>query len=281
MIVVPGPSSQSLSCRVGREGNFEVVDMEYSRFPDGESYLRVCEEVENKDVAIVQSTRFDHEFVSLLQLIDACESAHRIIVVIPYMGYARQDRQFKAGEPISSRAIARSIEADEVVLINVHSELVMDYFVCDVTNLDASRLLGEYFSRMDLSDPLFVAPDEGAISLAEEAATILHTDYSYFRKKRISPEEVITSGDMDVKGRDVVLIDDIISTGGTMVEAIQKLRGGGARSVYVSCIHPVFVRNAILRLYRAGAEEIVFTDTIENSQYKVSVAPIIARHLRL
>ena len=280
MIVVSGPSSQLLSWKVGKEGGFEVVDMEYSRFPDGESYLRICEDVDGEDVAIIQSTRFDQDFIPLLQLIDACEKAHRIVVIMPYMGYARQDKQFKPGEPISSRAVARSIEADEVVLINVHSELVMNYFMCDVTNLDASKLLGEYFAKMNLSDPLFVAPDEGAISLAEEAAKIVNAEYSYFKKKRITPENVITSGEMNAMGRDVVLIDDIISTGGTMVEAISRLKEVGARNVYVSCVHPVFVKNAMLRLYRAGAEEIVFTDTIESFQSKVSVAPIIARHLK-
>ncbi|HIH70368.1 ribose-phosphate diphosphokinase [Methermicoccus shengliensis] len=281
MRVVAGPSSQMLAAKVARAGGFSMVPAEYERFPDGEGYLRVCEDVAGDDVAIVQTIGCDCDLVSLLQLIDACEDAARLVAVIPYMGYARQDRRFKQGEPISARAVARCIGADHVVLVNVHNERVLDYFVCDVCCLDAAPVLAGHIVQMGLDDPLFVAPDDGAIEIARAAAQAVGAQHDHLEKKRLSPEHVeMAPKHLDVEGRHVVLIDDIISTGGTMTTAIGMLTEQGASRVYVACVHPVFVKNAIVRLFAAGAGDIVFTDTIEGRGGVVSVAPLIARHLR-
>lgn len=281
MKVVAGPSSQMLAAKVARAGGFSMVPTEYERFPDGEGYLRVCESVAGDDVAIVQTIGCDGDLVSLLQLIDACEDAARLVAVVPYMGYARQDRRFRDGEPISARAVARCIGADEVVLVNVHNERVLDYFVCDVCSLDAAPSLAGHVVQMGLDDLLFVAPDDGAIEIARAAAQAVGAQHDHLEKRRLSPEHVeMAPKRMDVEGRHVVLIDDIISTGGTMATAIGMLTEQGAARVDVACVHPVFVKNAIVRLFSAGAGDIVFTDTIEGRGGVVSVAPLIAQCLR-
>jgi len=282
MKLVAGPSSQLLAARVARTGGFSLVPMEYERFPDGEGYVRLCEDITGKDVAVVQTVRCDHDLVSLLQLIDACEEASKLVVVVPYMGYARQDRRFKQGEPISSRAVARCIHSDVVVLINVHNEKVLDYFNCDVRSLDAAPVLAAHIAQMHLEDVVFIAPDEGALELAKVAAGAIGASYDHLEKKRLSPDSVVIAPkSVDVEGRQVVLIDDIVSTGGTMAEAIEMLLGQGASGVHVACVHPVFVKNAVVRLFTAGVETLVFTDTIEAHGGGASVAPLIARELRM
>ncbi|MHC1566401.1 MAG: ribose-phosphate diphosphokinase [Candidatus Syntropharchaeia archaeon] len=274
MKIVSGPASQNLAARVAKEMNCELVPCEFKCFPDGEVYTRV-EGVEG-EVTIIQSMGSDTDIVYLLQLIDACEDADRINVVIPYFRYARQDKRFKRGEPISAKTIARMIAGDRIYVINLHSRKVLDYFNAKVVELDAVPLLGRYISEK-IDDPLLIAPDEGAAHLVEE----LEFDYEILSKTRISSEEVsIERKEIDVKGRNVVMVDDIVSTGGTMEKAAQMLREGGVKSIYVACIHGLFVGNAILRLFRAGIEEIFATDTIESSLSVVSVAPIITRGVK-
>lgn len=282
MKLVAGPSSQLLTARMARAGGMHLVPMEYAVFPDGESYVRLGEDVAGEDVAVVQTVRSDHDLVSLLQLIDACEEASRLVVVMPYMGYARQDRRFRSGEPISSRAVAGCIHSDAVVLVNVHNERVLDYFKCDVHCLDAAPLLSSHIAAEGIEGAVFIAPDDGAIELARAAAEAVGASYDYLEKTRLSPEEVeIAPKSVDVEGRQVVLIDDIVSTGGTMAVATEMLLREGASGVRVACVHPVFVKNAVIRLFTAGIEELVFTDTIDAHGAGVSVAPLLAHEVRL
>jgi len=278
--IIGGPASQLLASRVARELDIKPALCEFNRFPDGEVYTRILDEPVG-EVTIIQSTATDSDLISLLQLIDACEDASVINVVIPYMGYARQDKKFKSGEPISARVVARTINADRVFTINIHEMSVLGHFTPPATSIDASHLLGHYIASLDLTDPLIVAPDSGALYLAERTASDLGMDFDYLDKKRLTGDTVtIKTKNMDVSGRDVVLIDDMIATGGTMAESIKLLKGQGARDVYLACVHPVLTQNAVLRLFNAGVRDIIATDTIEKAQSCVSVAPLIANALR-
>jgi len=278
--IIGGPASQLLASRVARELDIKPALCEFNRFPDGEVYTRILDEPVG-EVTIIQSTATDSDLISLLQLIDACEDASVINVVIPYMGYARQDKKFKSGEPISARVVARTINADRVFTINIHEMSVLGHFNPPATSIDASHLLGHYIASLDLADPLVVAPDSGALYLAERTASDLGMDFDYLDKTRLTGDTVtIKTKNMDVSGRDVVLIDDMIATGGTMAESIKLLKGQGARDVYLACVHPVLTQNAVLRLFNAGVRDIIATDTIEKAQSCVSVAPLIANALR-
>jgi ribose-phosphate pyrophosphokinase len=142
-------------------------------------------------------------------------------------------------------------------------------------------LLGKYIGSIGLDNPVIIAPDEGAAHLARRAASELGIDHDYLEKTRLSGEKVVLKAKkLDVKARDVVIVDDMISTGGTMAETISLLREQGARNVYAACIHPVLSSNAVLKLYDAGTKDIIATDTIEKVVSKVTAAPIIAEAIR-
>lgn len=280
MNIVGGPASQLLAGRVSEALESNLVVSEFKRFPDGELYTRILDEIEG-EVTIIQSTVNDSDFISLLQLIDACSEASQINVVIPYMGYARQDKQFKKGEPLSARALAKAVKADNVFTINIHAESILDYFDAKAVNLDATPMIGEYIRNMKFKDPLIIAPDDGAITLARNASCDLGIEYDFLEKTRLSGETVrIQPKNIKVEGRDVIIIDDIISTGGTMAETIALLKNQGAHEVFAACVHPVLSNNAILKLFKAGVKGIIGTDTIDKGVSAVSVAPVIASAIR-
>lgn len=277
MNIIGGTASQLLAGRVAELMKSALLLSEFKRFPDGEQYTRILDDVAGEEVTIIQSTVNDSDFISLLQLIDACGDAAKLDVVIPYMGYARQDKQFKKGEPISARAMARAIKADNVFTVNIHNESILDYFNAKAKNLDATPMIGRYIKNMKFKDSLIIAPDDGAIALARNASKDLGIDYDFLEKTRHSGESVtIQPKNIAVKGRDVIIIDDIISTGGTMAETISLLKQRGAHEVFAACVHPVFSNNAIAKLFRAGVKGIIATDTIDKGVSVVSVAPVIA-----
>jgi len=278
--IIGGPSSQFLASRVASALGCELAVCEFKTFPDNEMYIRIIDEI-GPEAVIVQSTATDSDYVALLQLIDACSTADRIHVVIPYMGYARQDKIFKRGEALSARAMARPIEADNVITVNIHETSVLDHFQCDTVNVNAAPLMGQYIRDMDhFRNPVILAPDEGAKGLVASAAEKLGIDYDYLEKKRLSGDTVqVAPKNLDVKDRDVVILDDIVSTGGTMAEAVRMLREQGAADVYIACIHPVLAGSAILKLFSSGVVDVIATDTIEKAVSRVSVAPLLAKTL--
>ncbi len=280
MNIIGGPASQLLAGRVSEILKSNLLISEFKKFPDGELYTRILDDI-GKDVTIIQSTVSDSDLITLLQLIDACSDASNINVVIPYMGYARQDKRFKKGEPISARALARTIKADRVFTINIHDRSILDYFDAKTVDLDATIMIGKYIKNLKLKDPLVIAPDDGAISIARSASEDLGIDYDYLEKTRISGDTVsIHPKKINVNGRDVIIIDDIISTGGTVAETISLLRNQGAHEVYAACVHPVLSNNAVLKLFKAGVKGIISTDTIDKGVSTVSVASVIASAIK-
>jgi ribose-phosphate pyrophosphokinase len=216
----------------------------------------------------------------LLQLQDAArQQADEVVTVLPYMGYARQDEPFEEGQPVSARAMAKAISTgtDRVLTVNPHEDAVCDFFEVPCEVVDAADRLAEPLP--DLSEPLFLSPDAGAIDLAETVRDAYGTgETDYFEKHRVSDTEVeIQPSDADTTGRDVVLIDDIIATGSTMSSAIAQL--DDTARVFVTCIHPMLAANARTKLANAGVDAIYGTDTIERGVSAVSAAPAIAEQL--
>ena len=284
MKIIGGPSSQTLACRVAAQLNIVPTVTHFERFPDNEQYLKITEDISGQDVVVIQSTATDSDLVALLQLLDACESAKSVKAVIPYMGYARQDKLFKPGEALSARAMARTVTADNleaIYTINLHAKSVLEHFKHPAYDLDASPLIAEYIVSLGLKEPLLVAPDKGVRAMVENMAKGLSLDQASFDKIRMDGATVeMKGGDLDITGRDVIIVDDMIATGGTMAEAVKILGQNGARDVYTACIHPVLSRNAVLRLANAGVKDIMATDTIEKVQSRISTAPIIASALK-
>jgi ribose-phosphate pyrophosphokinase len=276
--IIAGSSSPMLAKNLAKELGIEIADVSIKRFPDGECYVKLNEEIEY--AIIVQNTYPDENIVELFLLQDAARRvADRIDVIIPYYGYGRQDKIFEEGEAISAEKMAKLIQqdADKVILINPHKEHIINFFDIEAKACDAVPAVAEYFKgRVDA----VIAPDKGALYMAKKAAEIIGCAYNYFEKTRISSNEVkMEIKDMEVEGKNLLILDDIISTGGTMRKAIEMLREQKATNIYAACIHGLFIGNADERILQAGCKELVATDTIETAYSKVSVAREIAKLL--
>ena len=278
--IVPAPSSQSVAAALATTGVGALATPTYEWFTDGETLLSVPEFDDDRAI-VVGSTATSDAHIELLQLQDAVREAGAsdVTTVIPYLGYARQDQAFNPGQPISVRAMAKAISTgtDRVIIVNPHEPGVADFFTVPTKIADATATLADPLGA--LTEPLFVAPDEGAIPLATTTRDAYGSGaVDYFEKKRDheTGEIELTPSDTVVEGRDVVVVDDIIATGGTMSGAITVLNDRGARRIYACCIHPVLAGAARTKLAAAGVERLVGTDTIEQPISDVSVAPAVA-----
>jgi ribose-phosphate pyrophosphokinase len=278
--IVPAPSSQSVAAALAATGVGTLTTPSYEWFTDDETLLSVPEFDDDRAI-VVGSTATNDAHIELLQLQDAVREAGAtdITTVIPYLGYARQDQAFKAGQPVSARAMAKAISTgtDRVVVVNPHEPDVTDFFTVPTEAVDAAAALADPLD--DLSEPLFVAPDEGATALATTTRDAYgEGEVDYFEKERDydTGEVEVTPSDATVAGRDVVLVDDIIATGGTMSGAIAALHDRDVARVYACCIHPVLAGAARTKLAAAGVEAVIGTDTIERAVSDVSVAPAVA-----
>nr|MDO8044338.1 ribose-phosphate diphosphokinase [Candidatus Baldrarchaeota archaeon] len=291
-IILGGSSAQVLAIKIGRLLKAPVLLPEIKRFPDGEKYVRIAEDVNDKTVAVIQS--FYHQpdefLIEYFLMVNTLKDlgAKRVLGVVPYFAYARQDERFKPGEAVSFRIVTKLIEevgTDEIYTVDTHLhrvEQLSEVFRIPAHNLTAVPLLAQYIKKnFELTDLIVIGPDEEAEQWAKVAAKELEVEYDILEKERLGPSEVrIKTRELDVKNRDIVIVDDIISTGGTMVEAIKMLKEHGAKNIIAACTHPILVQNALTKIYQAGALAVIGTDTVPSSISFVSVAPVIAEALR-
>ena len=285
-MILPGSHSQSLAARLAAATDHDLASVRYDRFPDGELCAALADTdadaLAGEAAVVVASTLSSDAHLELLQLQDAAREAgaDEVTTVIPYMGYGRQDEAFKPGQPISARAVARAISTgtDRVVLVSPHEPAVTDFLDVPCEVVEGAPRLAEPLPD-DLDEPVFVAPDEGAISIAERARDAYGAgDADYFEKERDydTGDVEVSPGNADVADRDVVLVDDMVATGSTMSEAIDALHGRDVGRAFVVCVHPLLVGNARTKLERAGLAGIWGTDTVERDVSTVSVAPLLA-----
>jgi ribose-phosphate pyrophosphokinase len=285
-MIVPGSKSQALASSLAGALDDTLAVPQFDRFPDGETFAAVPAAGEDAPTraVVVASTPSNDAYVELLQLQDALREAgaEEVVTVIPYMGYARQDKVFEPGQPISARAMARAVSTstDRVVLVTPHEPAVREFFDVPVDIVDAADRLALPLERLDspLEDPLFLSPDDGAIDIAHTVCDAYgEGDTDYFEKTRHSGTEVtIEPSDAPVEGRDVVITDDIIATGSTMAESVAVLRERGAERIFTACVHPLLARAARSKLEAAGVERVYGTDTLERDVSDVSAAPVVA-----
>lgn len=285
-LIIGGSASQKLAAKIAKELNTTLIPIETRKFPDGERYVRINGKLKDEAV-VVQSTGYpqDENLIELFLILKNLKSMgiKKIKVVIPYFGYGRQERRFKSGEAISATIISELLEfsgADEIFCINLHEDNITEFFKIPAHDLSAMPPIADYVKKT-LENPVIIAPDKGALGFAKEIADILHCEYDYLEKTRISPEEVETKPkSLNVKGKEAVIIDDIISTGGTIVNAVKILKEHGASKVIVSCVHGVLVEDALLKIFTAGVDDIVATDTLKSEVSVISVASIVAEALK-
>jgi ribose-phosphate pyrophosphokinase len=280
MRVISTESSQILAARLAGELECGLVDVRFSRFPDGELYLRAGP-LDDRTV-VVGSVTSNDDLVQLLLLLDACQQSP-CTLVIPYMGYARQDKQFHPGEPLSARAVARSLStvAEEVICVNIHEESVLGHFKIPARNLSLAQDVGVYLKASGLAEPLILAPDEGAAGFGEAVAQSGCWDADHLQKTRLSGEEVVMKPkSICAEGREVVIVDDIISTGGTLATAALMLIDQGAKRIHAVCVHGVLSGGAYTHLRAAGICDVACSDTIERGCSQYSAAKRIAAGIR-
>jgi ribose-phosphate pyrophosphokinase len=279
MKVIGTEPSQVLAGRIADALHAEIVDVHFSKFPDGELYLRTGQLAE--EMVIVGSILSSDSFIQLLLLIDACEGKE-CRLVIPYMGYARQDKKFHDGEPVSSRAIALAVSrgVSDCITVNIHDKAVLSSFSVPAKDVSVFSAIGNYIHEIQLDDPLILAPDDGAAAFAGAVAGSAGWDCDHLEKTRISGSEVrMAPQRLDVNGRSVVIVDDIISTGGTIAMAASLLAQQGAREVYAACVHGVLSGGAFARLKAAGIRDVVCSDTLERGCSRYSAATPVATAL--
>ena len=280
MFVVSGSTHQRLGVALAQETGAEFCGVINKRFPDGERYVRVLRNVAGHDVTVVQNTFPDESIVELLLILEALREsgAKSITTIIPYMGYARQERTFQRGEAISARAVARPVGAlsDRVFTVSVHTDEVLSFFGCPTQDIDGLQEAVRYLKGY--KPGLVVAPDEGAREWCARAAKELKAPLHVMSKVRVDDRTVETgSGKVTVKGLTVVILDDIISTGGTIASAGRLLKDAGAGQVLAACTHGLFIEDAANRL--RVCDDILSSDTLEGVYTRYSIAPAIAAAL--
>lgn len=288
VIVVPGPSSTDLGLKVAKLLRVRAVNVAHRRFPDGESYIRLEGDLTGEEAVIVQTTSppQDSHLMQLLLMADVAKDlgAERVVAVVPYLAYARQDKRFLKGEAISVQTVAKFLATagvDELITVNVHDEEALRKFGFPARSVSCMSLLAEHLKVKGFEGAFALAPDEGASKLALEASRVLGGEYGWLGKERdrYTGEVTTERKKLDVEGRDVVVFDDIISTGGTTANAVKILKEQGARRIFAACAHPLMVGDAEGRILRSGAEGIVGTDCVPGRFSVVSVAPLIAKVL--
>jgi len=279
MIVVGGSGSAKLATALAKELDVVCAKTEVRKFPDSETYVRIFDELRGEDVVLVQNGYPDDRIIEMFLLQDAIEEgdAKSLVTVIPYYGYARQDRKFSPGEPVSARGLAGHFEldSDEVITVDIHNESILDWFDVDVKNVTAMNEIGKYLKNKGVD--IVVSPDKGGIDRAKTAAIAADCDFDYLEKKRLDANTVeMKPLKSDVRGQVVAIVDDIISTGGTIITATKQLQENGAKAVYAACTHGLFVGHAFDKL-RDACDEVISTDTLDNPASVVSVAPELAK----
>ena len=278
-MIVSGSASQSLAAALATELDEPLAAVSYDRFPDGERFVSLSSFDADRAI-VVASTVSNDTLVELLLLQDAVREAgvSELVTVIPYLGYARQDRAFEPGEPVSARAVARAVSTgtDQVLTVTPHERSVCAYFDPPATAIDGAARLATALPD-DLADPVFLAPDAGASGLAKTVRDGYGTgETDHFEKTRTSGRDVeVAPSDVEVTDRDVVVVDDIVATGRTMSEALSVCADRGASRTFVTCVHPLLVGNAATSLSRAGVDAVYGTDTIERPVSTISVAPAV------
>lgn len=265
------------------------------RFPGGEVHVQINDNIRGHDVFIVQSTCEppNDNLLELLILIDAAKraSATRVTAVLPYYGYARQDRKDRPRVPISAKLVANLITtagADRVLTMDLHAGQIQGFFDIPVDHLYSINVLVGYFQKKKIKDLIIVSPDVGGIKMARAYSKMLSVSFAIVDKQRESDQKTRVMNIIgDVKGKNVVIVDDLVSTAGSLVEAANALRSHGAKEIYAAIVHPVLAGPAIERIKGSVLKELVVSDSIPLGKEKkiskikvLSVAPLLSEAIR-
>ncbi|MFH0926030.1 MAG: ribose-phosphate pyrophosphokinase [bacterium] len=274
--VISGNANRPLAEEISQHLCIELVNADITRFSDQEIFVQINENVRGSDVYVIQSisTPANENLMELLILIDALRraSARRITAVIPYYGYARQDRKVQPRVPITARLVANLITtsgANRVLTVDLHAGQIQGFFNIPVDNLFATPVLLNYLKQKEMTDIVVVSPDAGGVERARAYAKKLNASLAIIDKRR---EKANVSEVMniigDVKDKNVIMADDIVDTAGTLTQSVSALKEAGARKIVACCTHPVLSGPAIQRINESLLEELVVTNTIKTDEIK-------------
>ncbi len=288
--LISGNAHPDLAEAISRELAIPLTKAHVGRFPDGEIDIKVLEDLRGTDCYVIQPTcpPVNDNWIELLLILDTLQrsSAGKVTAVMPYYGYARKDRKDEGRVPISAKVVANTLVAcgcDRVVTIDLHAAQIQGFFDIPVDHLYAKPVLLRRLRELDIDDPVIVTPDVGGIKMARSYAKALGADLAIVDKRRISGSEIAVEHVIgNVRGRDVIVVDDMISTAGSICEASRILRENGAQQVIIAVSHGVFAGPACERLNQAPIDKIITTDTIPQRDCGidrlevVSMAPLLA-----
>jgi ribose-phosphate pyrophosphokinase len=295
--LLTGNANRVLAEEIAQYLRVPLADAEVTRFSDGEVYVQVNENVRGADVFVIQPTcpPVNDSLMELLIMVDAMKraSARRITAVLPYYGYARQDRKVQSRVPISARLVADLLEAagiDRVLALDLHAGQIQGFFSVPVDHLFAGPVVMiDYLKKKDLREPVIVAPDAGGVERARAMAKRFDAGLAIIDKRREGPNSAVAMHLIgDVKGRDAIVIDDIIDTAGTLVQAVSAIEREGARRILACGVHAVLSGPALSRIKDSPIEEVVVTNSIPLPDEKrnvpritvLTVAPLLGEAIR-
>ena len=284
--IFSGRANVQLAQKIAEYLNVRLGDMKISSFNDGETYLQINENIRGRDVFLVQPTNppVNENLMELLIMIDACRraSAKRVTAIIPYYGYARQDRKDKPRVPITAKLVANLITtagANRILTMDLHVDQIQGFFDIKVDHLFAAPVIIDYFRKKNLDNLVLLSPDVGGLRRARAYAKVLGVPLAIVDKRRpIANEAEVIRLVGEVKGKKVIIVDDMVDTGGTLLAAVDILLKNGADAIYGACTHAVLSGNTCEKLKQSSLKEIIVTDTIHINvnvhDDKIKVLPV-------
>lgn len=270
-ILFSGLVNLDFAQKIAKNLGVKLGKIQIKKFADNETYVNVQENVRNKNVVVLQSCSnpANENLMELLIIIDAVKrlAPCQILVCLPFYPYRRQEKKIETGESITAQLVARLLEtagADKVLLLDLHSKVIKNFFKIPIFEATAFSLFVEYFKKKNLKNTIVVAPDRGALNLNKKLAQNLKCEYVYISKTRARKHDVVAeikiSG--NVKNKNVIMLDDEISTGGTLIKAVNLLKKSGAKDIYAAATHGILAGEAVKKLAKSSIKEIVITDSI-------------------
>ena len=286
--VIGGGASKDLARRLARRLRAVYIETETKIFPDGESKITLQKIPKKSVILVVQSTYppVDTNMLQALSIISQVRKiSSRTYAIIPYMGYARQDKQFLSREVITMSVVAKMLQsagAKKVIVVDIHSNTALNHFNIPTENVSAVPELVKYFKKLNLKNPLVVSPDAGGSSRSKKFASLLKSDFIVLKKHRDrkTGRVNIQTTKADVQGKDLIIVDDMISTGGSVIKAAQFLKKQKCKRVFVACTHGLLVGDAEKKIRKAGVSRIISTNTIPGNTSKVDVSEILAKSVQ-
>lgn len=287
--IIAGNSSEELAKKVSKKIKANLIKSEMKVFPDGESKITLKGKFSKNKTIVIQSVYppVDTNLIHLFSMISkAKENSNEVIAVIPYLGYARQDREFLPGEIVTMKVLGslfKGLGLSKIIVIDIHSKIGLKQFKITSENLTAIPDLVKYFKKIKMEDPLIVSPDQGGKERAEKFAKEADLDFIALQKfrDRKTGKVRIKNGDLDnVEGRDLILVDDMISTGGSIVKATEFLKKQKCKRVFVACTHALLINNAEKKIKDAGVTKIISTNSIPGKTSIVDIADTIVKAIK-